>query len=194
MTIHFTVIILILQKTGPRSNTSHQVTTMLRRRVGTRGNSGLQDPLNRPAGNDGVCPSALCLYILCLDTRHRALYTGLDFLNVESSLIVFCMHLGVWAHAYPLRNDLESEFIHHHHRRPRAPLKLLSSWPLPGNPILQANTSLFSVTIDQYALSRLPYTLLFLIWLLSLGIMILRFIHGVMCIGGSFLGIFLEFL
>lgn len=106
--IHCTAFVLILQKTGPRSSTSHQVATMLRRRVGTRGDSGLQDPLNRPAGNDGVCPSALCLYISCLDTRHRALYTGLDFLNAESSLIVFCMQLGVWAHAYPLRNDYPS--------------------------------------------------------------------------------------
>ena len=41
VTIHFTII-LILQKTGSRSNTSHQVTAMLRRRVGTRGNSGPQ--------------------------------------------------------------------------------------------------------------------------------------------------------
>lgn len=69
---------------------------MLRRRVGTRGTSGLQDPLNRPAGNYGVCASALCLYILHLDTWYHALYTEPDFLNVESSLIVFVCNLMFW--------------------------------------------------------------------------------------------------
>ena len=95
VTIHFTIL-LILQKTGSRSNTSHQVTAMLRRRVGTRGTSGLQDPLNRPAGNHRVCASALCLYILHLDTWYHALYTEPDFLNIESSLIVFVCNLMFW--------------------------------------------------------------------------------------------------
>ena len=61
-------------------------------------------PTEQTCGNDGVCTSALCLYILHLNTWHHALYTGPDFLNVESDLIVFCMQLDVLVHAYPLRN------------------------------------------------------------------------------------------
>lgn len=101
-------------------------------------------------GNDGVCPSALRLYILRLNTWHQVLDTWLDFLNIESSLIIFVYVIWCFGTCIPsekLLLHLESEFIHHHHKCPRAPLKLISSWPLQGNPTLQANTSLFSVTI-----------------------------------------------
>lgn len=69
------------------SNTSRQVTTMLRSSVGTQGNPGLQDPLNRPAWEWWCLP--LCSAQSSLNTCHHVLDTWLDFLNIESSLIIF---------------------------------------------------------------------------------------------------------
>lgn len=66
--------------------------------VGTRGDSGLQDPLNRPAGNDGVCPSRpVPLHFVSRHSAPRLVHWS-RFLKRRIFFDCFCMQLGVFGH------------------------------------------------------------------------------------------------
>ena len=54
------------------------------------------------------------------------------------------------------------------------------------HPPPQANTDMFSLTIEEYAYSRILYTWISLVWVLSLSILTLSFSHVVVCISCSF--------
>lgn len=150
---------LICRKQAQSPKTSGQVTNAGRGRVRTQGNFGLQDPLslNKPAWE---WLTGWSLYLpICHAPFHfmsRPLVPSLvhlaalkEFLNVES-LISFCMQFDVLAYAYSLWNHLPSlEWIYLSPPKVSScPFEIASSWPLPGNPLLQADTSLFSVTVE----------------------------------------------
>lgn len=119
----------------------------------------------------------------------------IDFLNVESSDL-FCVHFDVW-HMHTLCETISTikreNIIYHPQKFPSASLKSIppgSSLPTPSS--RQPPVCFLSLLISLHSLEFYMYSCF--VWLLSLRIMISRFICGVVCIDGLFPGIFLEFL
>lgn len=174
---------LLCRKQAQSPSTSGQVTTAGRGRVRTQGNFGLQDPLslNKPAWE---WLTAWSLYLpICHVPFHfmsQPLVPSLvhlaalkDFLNVES-LLSFCMQFDVLAYAYSLWNHLpsgESEFIYHHQKFPRAPLKLLPPGPFRVTLSSKQPPVCFLSLLSSLHLLEFPMHSCF-VWLLSLRIMI----------------------
>ena len=149
--------------------------------------------------NDGAItgsphlPRAFPFYVLTPCSTFSALTCINDFLNVESAVMFFVCTLmfGLCVPSGKPSHPEGRDPIYHPQKSPPAPLKSVPPGPSPAPlPTRQPPVCILSVLIGLHFLEF--YKFACFIWLLSLKIMILTFIHGVAYINGSFLGIFLD--